>query len=229
MSTAQFDSQVHQHTSPPTSLAALFTKRKSIQLRLKDEIKFLYVRKTELNKQLYRMHLTVASEWDKGAQLLLTSIHDTLTVELQHKYKTLGKKLEKLKTTQTHNNSNYPPQKFYPRVISNTNIDFTPHELPLLNKGLKYNLHYKQKQWVKTLALEAETAIGQLPLPEQEPIRYQVNRNIEHLFNTVGKQQYKNSRERNEKRVLRSIKEKLTENDATIFKADKGISIIVTL
>jgi hypothetical protein len=90
------------------------------------------------------MHLTIASEWDKGAQLLLTSIDDTLTAELQHKYKTWDKKLEKLKTTQTHNNCNYPPQKFYPRVICNTNIEFTPHELALLNKGLKYNLHYKQ-------------------------------------------------------------------------------------
>jgi hypothetical protein len=112
--------------------------------------------------------------------------------------------------------------------MNNTNIDFTPHELALLNKGLKYNLHYKQKQWVKTLAMEAETALGQLPLLEQEPIRYQVYRNIQHLFNTVGKQQYKNSREHNEKRVLRSIKEKLTENDATIIKADKGNAIIMT-
>jgi hypothetical protein len=60
------------------------------------------------------MHLTVASEWDKGAQLLLTSIHDALTVELQHKYKTLDKKLEKLKTTQAHNNSNYPSTKILP-------------------------------------------------------------------------------------------------------------------
>jgi hypothetical protein len=68
---------------------------------LKDEIKFLYIKKTELNKQLYGMHFTVANEWDKGAQLLLTSINDALTVELQHKYKTLDKKLEKLKTTQT--------------------------------------------------------------------------------------------------------------------------------
>jgi hypothetical protein len=49
---------------------------------------------------------------------------------------------------------------------------------------MKYNLHYKRKQWITTLALEAETAISQLPLPEQEPVKYQVNRNIQHLFNS---------------------------------------------
>ena len=172
---------------PRTSLAASFTQRKLIKMRLKDEIKFLYAKKTELNKQLYRMHLTIANEWDKGAQILFMSIHDALTMKLQHKYKRLDKKMEKLKTTQTQNNSNYPLQEFYPRVINNTTIDFTPNELALLNKGMKYNLHYKQKQWITTFALEAETAISHLPLPEQEPVRYQINRNIQHLFNTVGK------------------------------------------
>jgi len=30
----------------------------------------------------------------------------------------------------------------------------------LLNKGLKYNLSYKQKDWIRMLALEAERAIS---------------------------------------------------------------------
>jgi hypothetical protein len=28
--------------------------------------------------------------------------------------------------------------------------------MQLLRKGLKYNLHYKQKNWLETLALEAK-------------------------------------------------------------------------
>jgi exonuclease VII large subunit len=84
---------------PRTSAAAMVTQRKSIRLRLKDEIKFLYMKKAELNKQLFRMHLTVANELGKEVHWILNSINDIVLIEMQHKYKTLDKKLEKLKLT----------------------------------------------------------------------------------------------------------------------------------
>jgi hypothetical protein len=37
----------------------------------------------------------------------------------------------------------------------------------------------KPKQWIKTLALEAETAVNLLPNADQDPIRYQVAKTIE--------------------------------------------------
>jgi hypothetical protein len=61
------------------------------------------------------------------------------------------------KTTQTFNN----------RIENVSNITLTREETQLLNKGLKYNLHYKLKNWIETLAMEAETAITQLNLDEQ--------------------------------------------------------------
>ena len=77
---------------PNTSLAARFTQRKLIKIRLRDELKFLYIQKSELNKWLYYMHLRVASEWGAGAQVLLfTPIEDTLRIELQQKYNTIDK------------------------------------------------------------------------------------------------------------------------------------------
>ena len=54
------------------------------------------------------------------------------------------------------------PPEFYPRAINNTNIIFSDKEITTLNKGLKYNLNFKHN-WISTLALEAETAINQLP------------------------------------------------------------------
>ena len=75
---------------PHTSSAAPFTQRKLIKMRLKDELKFLYTRKTELNKQLYHMHLRVANEWDTGMRFLFTAIVEKLTMELSqsiNKYK----------------------------------------------------------------------------------------------------------------------------------------------
>jgi len=44
----------------------------------------------------------------------------------------------------------------------------------LLNKGLKYNIRYKQNDWIKTSALEAETDITKLPVIEQDYIRFQL-------------------------------------------------------
>jgi hypothetical protein len=37
-------------------------------------------------------------------------------------------------------------------------------ERTLLNKGLKYNLYSKNKNWIETLVLEAETAINNLEI-----------------------------------------------------------------
>jgi len=46
-------------------------------------------------------------------------------------------------------------------------------------------LGYKEKDWIETLALEAETAISQLPSTEQEYVRYQVAHNISYTKNTI--------------------------------------------
>jgi hypothetical protein len=37
----------------------------------------------------------------------------------------------------------------YPRVVNKTSIMFTNEEIMLLNKGLQYNLHCKNKDWLK--------------------------------------------------------------------------------
>ena len=54
-----------------------------------------------------------------------------------------------------------PPTKFHHRVINKTDINLSEQEMALLNNGLKYNLNFKQDNWIKRLALEAETAINQ--------------------------------------------------------------------
>ena len=67
-------------------------------------------------------------------------------------------------------------------MINKTNIVYCNEEETLLSKGLKYNLSYKQNKWLKTLALEGETAISQLPIAEQGYMRYQVANNINQLY-----------------------------------------------
>jgi hypothetical protein len=52
---------------------------------------------------------------------------------------------------------------------------FTNYEISLLEKGLKYKLHNKKKNWPTNLALEAETAITRLPNHYLEFYRRQQN------------------------------------------------------
>jgi hypothetical protein len=48
---------------PATPKAAHTAQRKVSLIRMKDEIKFLYIKKEQLNKELYKTHLRVAHEW----------------------------------------------------------------------------------------------------------------------------------------------------------------------
>jgi hypothetical protein len=104
---------------------------------------------------------------------------------MTNKYHSLDQKLlnlQKLNGPKNNTGVNVKTNpKFYPRVINLTNISFNDDENKLLQKGLKYNIHLKPKQWIKTLALEAETAINLLPTTDHNPIRYQLAKTIEKL------------------------------------------------
>ena len=149
-----------------------------------------------------------------------------LNNEMKNKYQTLDKKLNTLINTKTQNQ--HHNVQFYPRVINKTSINFTDSEMTLLNKGLKYNLSYKNKHWLSNLALEAESAISQLPTNEQECVRYQVAKNLQKLYKH-DKDKYKtyNHKTNNEKKIINQIITKLKEAKAMITKADKGNSIII--
>ena len=85
---------------------------------------------------------------------------------------------------------------------------------------------YKHRNWIKTLALEPETAILQLPIFEQDFIRYQVAHNIKQLYKQ-HKDKHNTIHVRKEKKTINKIK-KLMTNKTIISKPDKGSSIIIT-
>ena len=100
---------------------------------------------------------------------MLRMIEDRLQIEIRSKYKTLDKKLNHLsqqqkRTPQLHHS-------FYPRVINTTDITFSEQEMTLLEKGPKHNLHSRPTYWIRNLALEAETAIMQLPPTDREVLQ----------------------------------------------------------
>ena len=60
------------HTSSPVTK---ITQKNVQTIRLKDEIKFLYIRKGKLNNRLYRINLKAAQEWGNVWYTILDSIH----------------------------------------------------------------------------------------------------------------------------------------------------------
>jgi hypothetical protein len=111
-------------------------------LQIKNEIKFLYKKKQQLNKELYYIHTQNANMWKSIWKNTEESINQ---------------KLQKLKQNMKNNSRKYSiyphyrrkqktraENRYYPRVINTTNIQFTQNEMQLLRKGLKYKLHYKQ-------------------------------------------------------------------------------------
>jgi hypothetical protein len=196
-------------------------------MRIKDEIRFLYKKKQQLNNMLYNIHLKAAQEWGSTWQIILESVTESTNREVESKYRTIDKKIKKLSKVLTQ--SNEVQKFFYPRVNSRTDIEFSGNELTLLNKGLKYNLSLRPKNWIKNLALEAETAITHLPYTEQEGLRFQSARNIQLPYIQHGNNNGHNTKRVNsEKHTIRSMKNKLQSNNAIITKADKGNTIVIT-
>jgi hypothetical protein len=114
---------------------------------------------------------------------------------------------------------------FHPRVIKNTNIAFSKSETTFLQKGLKYNLHTKKKNWIQNLALEAESAISQLPTNEREVYRKLVADRMEKLQRQHNSNTTHNTHP--EAKLIKSNETKLQQNNATITCADKGNSIVI--
>jgi hypothetical protein len=148
-----------------------------------------------------------------------------MSSKMAKKYDNIKQKLNKLEHTQTSNHKHV--KTFFPRVVNN--MKFITEELNLLNKGLKYNLSHKNKNWFQTLAMETETAVAQVPTQEHECIRARAAYNLKQLYRKQTAHTHQNfNQAKKENHTLNQIKEKLESNMARISKADKGYSIVIT-
>jgi hypothetical protein len=74
------------------------------------------------------------------------------------------------------------------------------------------------------LSVEAETALCHLDITEQEQMRHLVANNLKHLI----KNQSRNSKNtKYEWNIIKSIKQKLLDNNSIITQADKGKTIVI--
>jgi hypothetical protein len=102
----------------------------------------LYAKKQTLNETLYKIHLQAANGWGKTWDIINQYITQKLDKKMENKYKIIHNKIKKL-TNKTQNNKT--KNAFHKHTENLTNVTFTEAEMQLLNKGLKYNLHNKQK------------------------------------------------------------------------------------
>jgi len=105
-----------------TSPAAKFTQRKTQILRIKDEIRFLYKKKMQLNKQLYYSHITAANIWGPAWDTIAEITHNNINKHMDIKYHSIHKKLQNLqqkKEINTTTNQGSEPN-FQPRVVNLT-------------------------------------------------------------------------------------------------------------
>jgi ABC-type lipoprotein release transport system permease subunit len=95
----------------------------------------------------------------------------------------------------------------------------------ILSKGLKYNLHYKQGNWIKTLAIEANPT-------EQTYVSQAVANKVQTLINyektrIERKVTHKVKQEIHEKKLINSIKKKMEQVNLIVTKTDKGNTVII--
>jgi uncharacterized protein YehS (DUF1456 family) len=74
--------------------------------------------------------------------------------------------------------------------------------------------------------MEAKAAVTLLPVTYQDPVRYQVARNLEMLIRQKRGQPHNTPHTYREKQVLNGIQGKFKINNAMITKADNGNSIV---
>jgi hypothetical protein len=208
---------------PGESPAIKLTKKKAQTIRIKEEIRHLYKKKQQLNTQLYKLHLQLANEWGNMWTYIQNTIDTKLSQLTFERHRKHNEKIRRLTKEQT--NTPLPTHEFFPRVINNTDIKFTDTEHELLNKGFKYNLHHKRKDWLENLALEAESAINYLPQSDRDYYRRQVSQNLTEIHKQS--QHEPNQNTHREKNTINSIKSKLKTHEATITSADKGNSIVI--
>jgi hypothetical protein len=125
------------------------------------------------------------------------------------------------------NQLEFRKHKFCPRVVSNTNIVFTNEEIMLLNRGLQYNLHFKNKDWLKKLALEADTAISIAEPKDQDFLRHTIANKLKVIAHNSHMSFHHRARFIVEKEIMVNLREKLLYSKACILKADKGKTIVI--
>ena len=152
-------------------------------------------------------------------------IDNNLRQEMETYYNTLNRKLDRIQGKQKRATSHTPhgwQQQTYPRMVNLTNIQFTIEEQSILDLGLQYSLQKPSASAWTTLALETQRAIRLLDNKIQDSFRILATKQLKRLHNTnQNDTTYKGLY------VLKQIRQKFTQGNAMIARADKGKTVVI--
>jgi hypothetical protein len=85
----------------------------------------------------------------------------------------------------------------------------------------------KNKHWFRNLALEADTAISLANTDDQDFLKRTIANKLKAIAHNASSAYHSRLKSENEKKILRSLKDKLVRNNACTAKADKVKTIVV--
>jgi hypothetical protein len=88
-----------------STYTAKLTQKQFVKLRVNNELKYLYIKKQQINNKLYDTHLENAQYWQSNWQILEYKINNMLNEETKKHYTRLKKKIN------TYNDKGTQPPK----------------------------------------------------------------------------------------------------------------------
>jgi hypothetical protein len=213
------------------SIAAKKTLQKGRIIWIKEEINSLYSKLKNLNDSLEELNRNLRLNFHQESIEEFTEyINSWIDPRLKKKKETHDKKIRKLCELQKPmllNEMQDTSYTFYPTMKNLTDIEFNEEESAIINKSLKYNVNmdYKPKE-IEDGLIEVDVAIKSTPKEIQDSIRI----NFIHEMNKNNNEIVKNNikeRSNKELKLIKSISEKLKENNSMIAKADKSNTVVI--
>ncbi|XP_067638572.1 uncharacterized protein [Eurosta solidaginis] len=199
------------------------TVRKAEKDFLKYELESFYSKKDEINAELLSINLRLAEQLPTTALMeCFDRIKTEVDQELQQKYRSLNRKLDKL-AGRREGNQNQNTHQFHDKFVNLTTVAITKEEAQLLEKGLKHNI-MDQNTVRKTeqAIVDAEIAISLIPQEEQEHAR--------HMCREIIKKEMKaqeGQKSNTEEKTIKNLRHKLRKNNIVTTKADKGNTTVL--
>jgi hypothetical protein len=211
------------------TFAAKRAKEMAEKYWLRLEIKSQYAKKNMLNKLLLKTHLDLLNKLHPSQQTnTIQQIDFQVNKKIQVKKRTQSKKLNDLVDAQIKKDIIKCNHKFHPSVVNKTNIDFDDEEINLLNKGLNFNFARGTKNSLISELLHSEAAIRTVKDDNARiSARVIVSNKAKNVANNLHAKHKLTAVHSSLRRVATRIRDKLTENEAIICKADKGSSIVI--
>ena len=203
------------------------TLRAATHYRLKQEIKFLYIKKNKLNEHLYAKHLECATTWPTCWATIHKIIDNNLQLEMETHFDKLNRKLDNVQTEcskhKKHQNHNQQ-QSLYPRTVNLSSITFTKEEQELLDLGMQHSIQQPIEAYWTNLILETEHALRLVDPKFQDAYRLMATKKLKQIHNANHNSTVTHKRHSH---IAKNIHHKLDKNNAMITQADKGKTTVI--